>query len=169
MTSKGLEMELRKILTIFTSIDLSSNNFEGSIPEQVGQLQALYVLNLSNNALTGQIPSSMGNLCQLESLYFSRNNLNGTIPTSLQQLTFLSFLNLSFNQLVGTIPEGSQFQTFSTDSFTDNEGLCGFPLEKRCKEDVATAPNTAIQIPKMWELHQNTAIRSLEFGLIGIS
>ncbi|PON92184.1 LRR domain containing protein [Trema orientale] len=75
VTSKGHEMELVKMLTFYTYIDLSDNNFQGSIPEELGQFKALHFLNLSNNALVGQIPSSLGSLRQLESLDVSRNGL----------------------------------------------------------------------------------------------
>ncbi|KAJ7961201.1 Leucine-rich-repeat receptor-like protein [Quillaja saponaria] len=132
VTSKGLQMELVKILTIFTSIDLSNNMFQGEIPEELGLLKLLYVLNMSGNAFTGLIPSSIGNLKQLESLDLSQNKLNGVIPNQLAGLTFISFLNLSFNQLEGMIPRGSQFATFSQASFEGNKVLCGFPLLKNC-------------------------------------
>ncbi|GFY83797.1 hypothetical protein Acr_03g0005710 [Actinidia rufa] len=49
VTLKGLEMELGKILNAFTSVDFSCNNFKGEIPDTVGALQSLYVLNLSHN------------------------------------------------------------------------------------------------------------------------
>ncbi|XP_062094216.1 receptor-like protein 18 [Humulus lupulus] len=136
VTSKGLELELVKILTIYTSIDISSNNFQDSIPEELGKLQGLRLLNLSNNALTGKIPSSIGNMRKLESLDLSNNKLSGTIPTSLQQLNFLSSFNLSFNKVVGRVPGGNQLQTFSADSYMGIEGLCGFPLEKSCPDQV---------------------------------
>ncbi|RVW23320.1 Receptor-like protein 12 [Vitis vinifera] len=45
VTSKGQEMELVKVLTLFTSIDFSSNKFEGQIPEEMGNFISLYVLN----------------------------------------------------------------------------------------------------------------------------
>ena len=135
VTSKGHNMEIHKILTIFTYVDLSSNNFQDSIPEEIGKLQGLYTLNLSNNALTGEIPSSIGNMRILESLDLSRNNLSGTIPTSLGELSFLSYLDLSFNHLFGRIPQSTQLQTFSADSFMGNEGLCGFPLQKTCSNE----------------------------------
>ncbi|KAM7526512.1 hypothetical protein LguiA_016414 [Lonicera macranthoides] len=130
--NKGLEMELVKILTVFTAIDFSMNRFEGNIPETIGELKALYVLNLSRNALAGSIPSSLGNLKQLGSLDLSVNKLRGTIPTQLASLTFLAFLNLSHNQLTGTIPSGTQFQTFNETSFEGNNGLCGSPLNISC-------------------------------------
>jgi hypothetical protein len=56
VTIKGLEMELVKILTIFTIIEFSCNGFDGPIPEEIGELKALYILNLSHNAFMGQIP-----------------------------------------------------------------------------------------------------------------
>ncbi|WJZ92805.1 hypothetical protein VitviT2T_011782 [Vitis vinifera] len=89
VTSKGQELELVKILTLFTSIDLSRNNFEGEIPEVMGDLTLLYVLNLSGNGFTGRIPSSLGQLRQLESLDLSMNKLSGEIPTQLASLNFL--------------------------------------------------------------------------------
>ncbi|KAH1256530.1 putative receptor like protein 25 [Glycine max] len=117
-----------KILTIFTSIDFSSNHFEGPIPEDLMDFKTLHVLNLSNNALSGEIPSSIGNLNQLESLDLSQNSLSGEIPMSLASLSFLSYLNLSFNHLVGKIPTGTQIQSFLASSFEGNDKLYDLPL-----------------------------------------
>ncbi|KAI5325936.1 hypothetical protein L3X38_035010 [Prunus dulcis] len=128
VTSKGFEMELVKILSIFTLIDFSSNNFSGPIPKEMGEFKSLRVLNLSRNAFTGEIPSSFGNMRVLKSLDLSQNKLSGHIPPQLVKLTCLASLNLSYNQLIGRIPTGNQFSTFLNDSFTGNKGLSGFPL-----------------------------------------
>ncbi|CAL9002865.1 unnamed protein product [Prunus brigantina] len=146
VTNKGLEMELVKILTVFTSIDISHNKFSGSIPAEVGELRSLYGLNLSSNALTGTIPSSLGNLRQLESLDLSNNILGGTIPAELAKLNFLSFLDLSNNQLVGKIPVSTQISTFSAASFGGNKGLCGPPLTLRCS-NTSGSPHAAQKPP----------------------
>ncbi|MED6209474.1 hypothetical protein PIB30_055065 [Stylosanthes scabra] len=130
ITSKGQQFELVKILTIFTSIDFSYNQFEGKIPKEFMDFKALHLLNLSHNALSGQIPSSIGNLKQLESLDLSMNSLEGEIPTELANLNFLSVLNLSYNHLTGRIPTGTQLQTFEASSFAGNDGLYGPPLTR---------------------------------------
>ena len=127
---KGLERELVKILTLFTSIDLSCNNLDGPIPEEIEVLKLLYVLNLAHNAFTGRIPPSLGKLSKLESLDLSNNKLTGGIPMQLaDSLTFLLVLNLSFNQLVGPIPYIKQFAKFSEGSYEGNKGLCGYLLK----------------------------------------
>ncbi|ESR55639.1 Receptor-like protein 33 [Citrus sinensis] len=132
---KRQEVKLMKILTIFTTIDLSKNSFHGEIPELMGKLHSLRLLNLSQNILSGNIPSSLGDLTDLESLDLSSNVLDGVIPRELTRLTFLAVLNLSRNKLEGRIPEGNQFATFSSDSYGGNLGLCGFPLSKNCSND----------------------------------
>ncbi|KAL7584654.1 hypothetical protein Lser_V15G42792 [Lactuca serriola] len=144
VTVKGRELELVKILTIFTSIDISSNCFSGEIPDTIGRLTALYMLNISHNDFTGSIPPSIGNLSQLESLDMSSNKLTGKIPSELTDLPFLSVLNLSYNQLKGRIPTGSQFQTFDGDSYGGNKGLCGLPLIRSCTTSViiSSPPNS---------------------------
>ena len=143
VNSKGLDIELVRILNLFTSIDVSCNKLNGTIPEEIGKLKLLLVLNFSHNALAGHIPPSMRNLTMLESLDLSSNQLRGKIPMQLSDLTFLAVLNLSFNQLVGQIPQGKQFDTFSEDSYKGNKGLCGIPLKKNCTSDKAP-PTSAI-------------------------
>ncbi|CAJ1948532.1 unnamed protein product [Sphenostylis stenocarpa] len=163
ITNKGQQMELVRIQKIFTYLDMSSNNFEGPIPNELMQFKALNALNLSNNALSGHIPSSIGNLKNLESLDLSHNSFNGEIPTKLASLSFLAYLNLSFNHLMGEIPMGTQIQSFDVDSFKGNEELCGPPLIHSCRNYGVTLPET---------LHSHTEssidwnILSVELGCI---
>ena len=41
MAIKGLKIEFVKILNTFTTIDLSSNKFQGEIPKSIGNLNSL--------------------------------------------------------------------------------------------------------------------------------
>ncbi|XP_028767353.1 receptor-like protein 7 [Neltuma alba] len=132
IVNKGRQIKFTKILIAFTSLDFSSNHFEGPIPEELMSFRKLHALNLSQNAFSGHIPSSVGNLKYLESLDLSLNSFNGNIPTELASLYFLEFLNLSYNHLIGPIPIGTQIQSFEGDSFKGNEGLCGPPLTHNC-------------------------------------
>ncbi|KAL8027234.1 hypothetical protein ABFX02_14G082100 [Erythranthe guttata] len=134
---KGVVLSVVRISNAFTTIDLSSNRFSGTIPRSIGKLNSLRYLNLSRNNIIGNIPASLGNISMLESLDLSSNQLAGEIPLQLTRLTFLSILNLSFNNLVGKIPQPStgQFSTFENNSYMGNSGLCGFPLTKKCKQD----------------------------------
>ncbi|AES99957.1 putative leucine-rich repeat-containing, plant-type, leucine-rich repeat domain, L [Medicago truncatula] len=142
VTMKGFSMELTKILTTFTTIDLSNNLFEGKIPLVIGELNSLKGLNLSNNRITGTIPQSLSKLRHLEWLDLSKNQLTGEIPVALTNLNFLSFLNLSNNHLEGVIPTGQQFATFENDSYEGNTMLCGFPLSKSCKNEKDLPPHS---------------------------
>ncbi|XP_069152269.1 receptor-like protein Cf-9 [Solanum lycopersicum] len=132
VTTKGLELELPRVLTTEIIIDLSRNRFEGNIPSIIGDLIALRTLNLSHNRLEGHIPASLQQLSVLESLDLSSNKISGEIPQQLVSLTSLEVLNLSHNHLVGCIPKGKQFDTFENSSYQGNDGLRGFPLSKDC-------------------------------------
>ncbi|KAK3429736.1 hypothetical protein EUGRSUZ_E01227 [Eucalyptus grandis] len=132
LMSKGTEREYAKIPDVFMAVDLSNNEFEGFIPELIGDLKSLRMLNLSNNLFNGSIPPSLANLTVLESLDLSQNNLVGEIPQQLARLTFLSVFNVSHNRLSGPIPRATQFDTFGSSSFAMNDGLCGSPLPNKC-------------------------------------
>ncbi|KAL9286723.1 putative leucine-rich repeat-containing, plant-type, leucine-rich repeat domain superfamily [Arabidopsis thaliana] len=133
LTNKGLNMELvGSGFTIYKTIDVSGNRLEGDIPESIGTLKELIVLNMSNNAFTGHIPPSLSNLSNLQSLDLSQNRLSGSIPPELGKLTFLEWMNFSYNRLEGPIPQATQIQSQNSSSFAENPGLCGAPLLNKC-------------------------------------
>ncbi|OAY33054.2 hypothetical protein MANES_13G063066v8 [Manihot esculenta] len=131
MFNKGVKLEYDKIQDIFLAIDFSNNRFDGKIPEIIGNLKGLNLLNLSNNLLKGHIPPSLASLGSLEGLDLSKNKLSRKIPPELAQLTFLAFFNVSYNELEGPIPQGKQFDTFQSNQCEGNLGLCGAPLTKK--------------------------------------
>jgi len=120
---------------LLSSIDLSSNNLTGAIPNQIGYLVGLVSMNLSRNNLHGEIPSDIGNLSLLEFLDLSRNNFSGNIPSTLPNIDGLGVLDLSNNNLSGRIPRGRHFETFGASSFEGNINLCGEQLNKTCPGD----------------------------------
>ncbi|XP_019090928.1 PREDICTED: receptor-like protein 12 [Camelina sativa] len=115
LMSKGVSMEMERILTIFTAIDFSGNQLNGPIPDSIGLLKELRNLNMSSNGFTGHIPSSLANLTNLESL------------------------DLSQNKISGSIPQGTQFQRQNCSSYEGNPGLDGPSLKDVCG-DIKTPP-----------------------------
>ncbi|KAL6200793.1 hypothetical protein ACLB2K_030574 [Fragaria x ananassa] len=60
VTTKGRESEyFTRQAMLLTVIDLSSNDLEGEIPEEISSLVSLGTLNLSMNQLSGSIPSKI--------------------------------------------------------------------------------------------------------------
>ncbi|KAH0764759.1 hypothetical protein KY285_000630 [Solanum tuberosum] len=144
VTTKGLDVELPRVLTTNIIIDLSRNRFEGHIPSIIGDLVGFRTLNSSHNRLEGHTPASLHQLSVLESLDLSSNKISGEIPQQLASLTSLEVLNLSHNHLVGCIPRGKQFDTFENSSYQGNDGLRGFPLSKDCGGDDGVAQTTTL-------------------------
>ncbi|KAK5820041.1 hypothetical protein PVK06_025085 [Gossypium arboreum] len=134
ITKAGVKIKYEKIQASLVVIDLSSNKFDGCIPENIQILKALQFLNLSNNFLSGPIPLSLANLTNLQALDLSRNKLSREIPQELVQLNFLEFFNLT-----GPIPQGKQFGTFEN-LFEGNLGLYENPLSKKCYPEGLSPP-----------------------------
>ncbi|KAF7848746.1 LOW QUALITY PROTEIN: hypothetical protein BT93_L1601 [Corymbia citriodora subsp. variegata] len=152
MVMKGREVQLVRILTIFTAIDLSLNSFQGNIPNVIGNLHSLVGLNLSHNNLESSIRSTLGNLTLLDWLDLSSNKLSGRVPRELGDLSFLGCFNLSENQLTGRIPQDKHLSTFTSDSFRGNLGLCGTPLQNTCPGDA----QPTLSPPRSFFLEEST-------------
>ncbi|GLT40070.1 hypothetical protein SLA2020_142280 [Shorea laevis] len=165
VTWKGFDYELQGILTIFSSIHLSNNKFEGEIPDVIGKLSSLKGFNLSHNNFIGHIPPSLGNLTNLEWLDLSSNKLEGKIPDELVSLTQLSVVNLSNNHLVGHIPQGNQFNTFGNDSYEGNLRLCGIPLSKSC-DGIRTPPSSFQEKDELWRFGWRVVVLGYGCGVV---
>jgi len=83
---------------------LNNCQFNGIIPPELGKLSNLKELNLVGNKFNGVIPSELGKLSKLTNLSLNNNQFSGTIPQELGNLSKLTFLNLSNNNLTGSIP-----------------------------------------------------------------
>jgi Leucine-rich repeat (LRR) protein len=93
-------------LTHLAVLQLQNNSIDGTIPAEIGEIDSLGDLRLNNNQLTGAIPTVIGNLTKLKTLYLNNNQLSGTIPVGIGNLTGLTYLGLHSNQLTGTVPPG---------------------------------------------------------------
>ncbi|KAG5598323.1 hypothetical protein H5410_029693 [Solanum commersonii] len=80
------------------------NHLNGSIPEEIGYLRSLTKLSLGMNFLTGSIPASLGNLSNLSFLYLYDNHFSSSIPREIGYLRSLTDLHLGNNSLTGSIP-----------------------------------------------------------------
>ncbi|KAK3016016.1 hypothetical protein RJ639_007335 [Escallonia herrerae] len=83
---------------------LGWNKISGSIPQEIGKLNNLYVLAINDNTISGSIPESIGKLFKLQQLWIVANNISGKIPPSIGNITGLSSVGAAENMLEGSIP-----------------------------------------------------------------
>ncbi len=110
-----------------TELRLTVMNMSGTIPESIGDLDALQNLNFAINNLSGTIPSSIRNLKNLNQLWLNLNprlsgtipdlptdmfhiwlhycNFTGPIPASVVNWTSAYEVRLDTNQLTGSFPQ----------------------------------------------------------------
>jgi len=86
------------------SIQLSFNNLDGSIPEDILDLSALKTLEIRNNNLTGEVLNQLIQLTELVEIDLAFNDFDGQIPFGISGLTDLSIFTLSGNSFSGQIP-----------------------------------------------------------------
>ncbi|KAG6399687.1 hypothetical protein SASPL_141168 [Salvia splendens] len=88
-------------------LDLSFNNFTGSLPETLAECSGLTHLSASNNNLSGELPvDTLLKLTNLSNLQLSFNNFVGNLPDSFSKLQSLEVLDVSSNNVSGLIPAG---------------------------------------------------------------
>jgi len=73
----------------------------GNLPEHLGNLSNLEILDLSQNSFTGTIPASFANMARLRQLSLADNSLSGRVPAVLADMTPLEILDISHNSFVG--------------------------------------------------------------------
>eukprot|EP01113_Clastostelium_recurvatum_P034089 TRINITY_DN4585_c0_g1_i2.p1 TRINITY_DN4585_c0_g1~~TRINITY_DN4585_c0_g1_i2.p1 ORF type:complete len:1062 (-),score=268.58 TRINITY_DN4585_c0_g1_i2:114-3299(-) len=109
-------------LTELNLLDLSSCALSGSLPSSMSSLRvSLTQLDLYNNAFSGTLPDWLGSLVLLQRLSLQQNQFEGTIPESLNLLDSLGELSLSNNKLWGTIPLTPALYSLSTMDLSYNE------------------------------------------------
>lgn len=123
---------------------LAGNEFSGEIPGEIWpEMKSLAQLDLSSNRFAGSIPRELGELKSISgTLNLSFNQLTGEIPNSLGNLPVTVSLDLRNNNLTGEIPQTGSFSNQGPTAFLNNPKLCGFPLQKSCKNGDKTSPES---------------------------
>jgi hypothetical protein len=78
-----------------------NNNLTGCVPEALGFLPGVQVLDLSRNALTGHLPGTLSCLSGIEVLNVAHNQLTGDLPDLLCDLRRITNLSVAFNFFSG--------------------------------------------------------------------
>ena len=87
------------------SIVMSSNNMDGKLPQSIGHLTQLRMIELATMpTLTGSIPIPLCTISTLRRLCICRCGLSGKIPSAIGDLIHLEELQLFGNMLSGSIP-----------------------------------------------------------------
>jgi len=121
-------------------------NLKGFIPTFIGESVNLARLVLTGNSdqigtgLTGTIPAEIGGLQALTDLRLSRNSLSQAIPTQLANLPMLEGLSLDGNQFTGEMPpEVASMPSLTQLELHDNPTLTGDLDTSVCNVDGAAA------------------------------
>lgn len=90
--------------THVSSLELSENLLNGTLPDNLNQLTRLRHFDVSKNQITGPMPDNVINLNELQFLDISGNQFVDTLTANIDQLEQLTYLNLFQNQFYGSIP-----------------------------------------------------------------
>ena len=119
-------------------IDLSGNNLQGKMPQELAALTNLKQLRLNNNLLFDTIPNYWDSLDVLYLLDLRFNSLSGSIPVSYTTMTRINSIHLDNNNLGNLIPSGlgynSSLRTF-TASNNQLEGCFSNGVSSFCYKD----------------------------------
>ncbi|KAF6143039.1 hypothetical protein GIB67_041107, partial [Kingdonia uniflora] len=127
LSSNQFSGEIPSNIGVFSNLqflNMSRNSLFGAIPMSVGELKALAILDLSGNRLNMSIPIDIGGAVSLKELRLEKNFLAGNIPTQIVKFTSLTTLFLAQNKLTGPVPAAIakliklQFVDLSVNSLT---------------------------------------------------
>ncbi|XP_068655973.1 LRR receptor-like serine/threonine-protein kinase GHR1 [Aristolochia californica] len=109
--------------SILQVLDISRNQLNGTISNELSSLSTLEKLDLSRNGFTGPVPRSLSGLVSLISLDFSMNHFTGPLLEDLPNN--LQAFNASYNDLSGVVP--LNLRKFPDSSFHPGNSKLQFP------------------------------------------
>ncbi|XP_039136889.1 leucine-rich repeat receptor-like protein kinase PXC2 [Dioscorea cayenensis subsp. rotundata] len=112
LSSNRFEGPLPELSTNLIFINLSNNSFSGPIPSYFAVATYTQVFALSDNHITGSIPSFFCNFAFLELFDVSNNNMSAGLPGCWNSASALKVINLSNNNFTGSIPTWIGRKTF---------------------------------------------------------
>ncbi|KAG8070202.1 hypothetical protein GUJ93_ZPchr0006g43479 [Zizania palustris] len=125
LSGPRMEFPTLKYAQHLTKLVLRNCSIHGEIPNYLGQMQYLIVLDLSFNKLTGQIPETFIGLGALQYLYLTDNMLTGDLPGWMLKNKASNKVNMdvSYNNFTGNPPtECQQANVNMVSSFSSSSG-----------------------------------------------
>ncbi|PWA91846.1 Leucine-rich repeat-containing protein [Artemisia annua] len=102
--------------TTLNTLDASSNQFTGSLSDEIQHFSSLNSLNLSYNQLDGTISEKMWQLPNLQWLYLSSNSFSGAISENIGNV---AYIDLSNNSLKGALSNDDTSNLFLNVDYLD--------------------------------------------------
>ncbi|KAM3296802.1 hypothetical protein ACQJBY_038911 [Aegilops geniculata] len=107
-----------------TNLSLRNNNLSGAFPLLLQKCTRLIFLDLSNNQFSGTLPAWIGEkLLSLSFLRLRSNMFYGHIPVELTKLVNLQYLDLAYNNISGSIPRSISNCTGMTQTRGNSDNL----------------------------------------------
>ena len=76
----------------------------GPIFSFIGAIPTLRSFSVTLNSITGSLPTELGNLEAMEQMWYYGNQISGQVPSELGEVRSMRILQLEGNELTGTMP-----------------------------------------------------------------
>uniref|UniRef100_M4CN72 non-specific serine/threonine protein kinase n=1 Tax=Brassica campestris TaxID=3711 RepID=M4CN72_BRACM len=117
---------------------LSGNQLTGTLPQELGSLSNLLILQIDYNGISGDLPTSLANLKKLKHFHMNNNSITGQIPPEYSSLSDVLHFLMDNNKLTGYLPpELSQMASLKIIDLSSNK-LTGEIPNKRFSGNITT-------------------------------
>lgn len=111
-------------------LNLGYNKIGADLPASLFTIDSLRDINLSGNRITGSLPVTVGDQLLLENLRLDNNLMEGDLPGELASYTRMTILTLNDNAFTGSVPEGFGDLPFLFNLDLSNNDFSGcFPVD----------------------------------------